>query len=124
MLSADEISSAVRNGALLVAVGVSDEGYREVLSVEVGPGERTEGSRGLLKSLIERGLRGVRLVISDDHDSVKQVVQVELPQAAWQRSVVHFERNVLAHVPQSEMKAVASDLKVIFQAVRRETVEQ
>ena len=114
----------MRNGALLVAVGVSGEGYREVLSVEVAPGERTEGSRGLLKSLIERGLRGVRLVISDDDDSVKQVVQVELPQAAWQRSVVHFERNVLAHVPQSEMKAVASDLKVIFQVVRRETVEQ
>lgn len=117
-------AGAVRNVALLVAVGVSEEGYREVLSVEVAPGERTEGYRSFLKSLIERGLRGVGLVTSDDHDSIKQAVKVELPQAAWQRCVVHFERNILAHVPQAEMKAVASDLKVIFQAARRETAEQ
>ena len=51
-------------------------------------------------------------------------MQVELPQAAWQRCVVYFERNVLAHVPQSETRLVASDLKVIFQAARRETAEQ
>ena len=117
-------AGAVRNVALLVAVGLSEEGYREVLSVEVAPGERTEGYRSLLKSLIERGLRGVHLVISDDHEAIKQAVKVELPQAAWQRCVVHFERNVLAHVPQSEMKVVASDLKVIFQAACRETAEQ
>lgn len=116
-------AGAVCNVALLVAVGVSGEGYREVLAVEVAPGERTEGYRSLLKSLIERGLRGVRLVISDDHDAIKQAVKVELPQAAWQRCVVHFERNVLSYVPQSEMKAVASDLKVVFQAARRETAE-
>lgn len=117
-------AGAVRNVALLVAVGVSEEGYREVLSVEGAPGERTEGYRSLLKSLIERGLRGVRLVTSDDHDSIKQAVKIELPQAAWQRCVVHFERNVLTHVPQAAMKAVASDLKVIFQAARCETAEQ
>jgi transposase-like protein len=46
-----------------------------------------------------------------------------LPQAAWQRCVVHFERNILSHVPQSEAKTVASDLKVIFQAARRQTAE-
>jgi len=64
------------------------------------------------------------LVISDDHEAIKQAVQVELPQAAWQRCIVHFERNVLAHVPQTEMKAVADDLKVLFQAARRETAEE
>ena len=117
-------AGAVRNVALLVAVGVSEEGYREVLAVEVAPGERTEGYRSFLKSLIERGLRGVHLVISDDHEAIKQAVKVELPQAAWQRCVVHFERNILSQVPQAEMKAVASDLKVIFQAARRETAEQ
>ena len=116
-------AGAVRSVALLVAVGVSEEGYREVLAVEVAPSERADGYRSFLQGLIERGLRGVRLVTSDDHEVIKQAVEVELPQAAWQRCVVHFERNILAHVPQADSKAVAADLKVIFQAARRETAE-
>lgn len=117
-------AGAVRNVALLVAIGVSAEGYREVLAVEVAPGERGDGYRSFLKGLIERGLTGVRLVVSDDHEAIKQAVQVELPQAAWQRCIVHFERNVLAHIPQAESKMVAADLKIIFRAARRATAEQ
>ena len=116
-------AGAVRDVALLVAVGVNDEGYREVLAVEAAAGERTETWRGMLQGLGERGLRGVKLVISDDHESIKSATKVELPGAAWQRCVVHFQRNVLAHVPQTESKAVAADLKVVFQAARRETAE-
>lgn len=117
-------AGAVRSVALLVAVGVSDDGYREVLAVEAAPGERTDGYRAFLQGLVERGLRGVRLVTSDDHEAIKTAVQVELPSAAWQRCVVHFERNILASVPQSEARAVAADLKVVFQAARRETAEK
>ena len=117
-------AGAVRNVALLVAVGVSDDGYREVLAVEVAPGERTDGYRAFLQGLVERGLRGVRLVTSDDHEAIKTAVKVELPSAAWQRCIVHFERNILASVPQSEARAVAADLKVVFQAARRETAEK
>ena len=117
-------AGAVRSVALLVAVGVSDEGYREVLAVEAAAGEHTECWRGILKGLVERGLRGVRLVISDDHEAIKQAVQIELPSAAWQRCVVHFERNILSEVPQREAKAVAADLKPIFRAARRETAER
>lgn len=116
-------AGAVRDVALLVAVGVSDEGFREVLAVEAAVGERTETWRGLLQGLVERGLRGTRLVISDDHDAIKSAVKVELPGAAWQRCVVHLQRNVLGHVPQTEAAAVAADLKVVFQAGRRETAE-
>ena len=116
-------SGAVRDVALLVAIGVADDGYREVLAVEAAPGERREAWEGLVKGLLDRGLRGVRLVISDDHESIKQAVKVELPSAQWQRCVVHFERNVLAHVPQTEAKEVASDLKTIFHTSRRETAE-
>ena len=94
-----------------------------MLAVEAAAGERSETWRGLLQGLVERGLRGAKLVISDDHDAIKQAVKVELPGAAWQRCVVHFERNVLAHVPQAETKAVAADLEVVFQAARRETAE-
>ncbi len=116
-------AGAVRDVALLVAVGVSDEGFREVLAVEAAVGERTETWRGLLQGLVERGLRGTRLVISDDHESIKSAVKVELPGAAWQRCVVHLQRNVLGHVPQTEAATVAADLKVVFQAGRRETAE-
>ena len=116
-------AGAVRDVALLVAVGVNDQGYREVLAVEAAAGERTETYRGMLQGLVERGLRGVKLVISDDHEALKSAVKVELPGAAWQRCVVHFERNILAHVPQTEVKAVAADLKVVFKAARRETAE-
>lgn len=116
-------AGAVRDVALLVAVGVTDEGFREVLAVEAAVGERTETWRGLLQGLVERGLRGTRLVISDDHESIKSAVKVELPGAAWQRCVVHLQRNVLAHVPQAEAATVAADLKVVFQAGRRETAE-
>lgn len=76
--------------ALLVAVGVNEEGYREVLTVEPAGGERKEAWRNLLKGLVERGLHGVRLVISDDHPSIRQAVMAELPGASWQRCVVHF----------------------------------
>lgn len=117
-------AGAVRNVALLVAIGVSDDGYREVLAVEAAPSERTDGYRSFLQGLVERGLRGVRLVVSDDHEAIKSAVQVELPSAAWQRCVVHFERNILASVPQAETKAVADDLKVVFQAARRETAQK
>ena len=108
---------------LLVAVGVDEKGYREVLAVEPAGGERKEAWRNLLKGLLERGLRGVRLVISDDHESIRQALAAELPGTLWQRCVVHFERNVLAHVPREEVQEVAEDLREIFQVKRRSTAE-
>ena len=107
--------------ALLTAVGVSEEGYREVLAVEPAGGERKEAWRNLLKGLAERRLRGVKLVISDDHPSIRQALTAELSRVRWQRCVVHFERNVLAHVPQSERKVVAEDLREVFAVKRRST---
>jgi len=71
---------------------------------------------------VERGLRGARLVISDDHPSIRQAVMAELPRASWQRCVVHFMRNVLAHVPQSERGVVAEELQEVFVG-RRGTAE-
>ncbi len=115
--------SRVVDLALLVAVGVNEGGYREVLAVEPAGGERKEAWRNLLKGLLEWGLQGVRLVISDDHPSIRQAVMAELPGARWQRCVVHFMRNVLAHVPQSEQEGVAADLEEVFGAKRRGTAE-
>jgi transposase-like protein len=111
-------SSHVGDLAVLVAVGVNEEGLREVLAVETYAGERAEAYRSLLKGLIGRGLSGVALVISDDHESIQAAIKTELPGVAWQRCIVHFMRNVLSKVPQGERAAVASDLKSIF-AVNR-----
>jgi putative transposase len=117
-------SGSVTDLALLVAIGVNEQGYREVLAVEAAGGERKEAYRDLLKGLIDRGLKGVQLVISDDHDSIKQAVKVELPAAAWQRCTVHFMRNVLSAVPSTEMEEVASDLKEVFKVSRESSARR
>jgi transposase-like protein len=111
--------AGVTSMALLAYVGVDEEGFREVLAVEVAGSEKGAAYASLVRDLIDRGLCGVRLVVSDDHEGIKAAVARELPGVEWQRCVVHFERNVLSHVPASEMGEVAEDLKAIFK-VRRE----
>jgi len=110
--------SHVGDLAVLVAVGVSQEGSREVLAVETYASERAEAYRSLLKGLTQRGLSGVSLVISDDHESIQAAVRTELPGVLWQRCTVHFMRNVLCKVSQQDRAEVAADLKSIF-AVNR-----
>jgi putative transposase len=107
--------------ALLACVGVDAEGFREVLAVEVAGSEKGAAYVSLLRGLLDRGLSGVKLVVSDDHESIKAAIFGELPGAQWQRCTVHFERNVLAHVPASSMAEVAEDLKAIFKVRRQKT---
>lgn len=113
--------ASVTSMALLACVGVDEEGFREVLAVEVAGTEKGEAYVSLLRGLIDRGLKGVRLVVSDDHEGIKAAVFGELPGVGWQRCVVHFERNVLSHVPASSMAEVAQDLKAIFKVRREKT---
>jgi transposase-like protein len=112
--------SHVGDLAVLVAVGVSASGFREVLALETYAGERAEAYRNLLKGLIQRGLCGVSLVVSDDHEAIQAAVRMELPGVVWQRCVVHFMRNVLTKVPQGQRAQVAADLKSIFLVNRLE----
>jgi putative transposase len=114
-------SARVTTMALLVCVGVDEEGFREVLAVEVAGTEKGAAYASLLRGLIDRGLRGVRLVVSDDHEGIKAAVAAELPGAQWQRCVVHFERNVLSYVSASEVSEVAEDLKAVFKVRREKT---
>jgi putative transposase len=111
----------VTSMALLVCVGVDEEGFREVLAVEVAGTEKGAAYASLSRGLIDRGLSGVRLVVSDDHEGIKAAVSGELPSAEWQRCTVHFERNILAHVPTSSMAKVAQDIKAIFKVRREKT---
>jgi len=113
--------ASVTSMALLACAGVDEEGFREVLAVEVAGSEKGAAYTSLLRGLLDRGLHGVRLVISDDHEGIKAAVAGELPGAGWQRCVVHFERNVLAHVPASSISEVAEDLKAIFKVRREKT---
>ena len=115
--------ASVSSLALLVCVGVNEEGFREVLAVEVAGSEKGAAYASLLRGLMDRGLHGVRLVVSDDHEGIKAAVSGELPGVDWQRCVVHFERNVLAHVPASSMSEVAEDLKAIFKVRREKTAK-
>ena len=111
----------VTSMALLACVGVDKEGFREVLAVEVAGSEKGEAYASLLRGLIDRGLCGVRLVVSDDHEGIKAAVWGELSGVDWQRCIVHFERNVLSHVPASSMTEIAEDLKAIFKVRREKT---
>jgi putative transposase len=111
----------VTSMALLACVGVDEEGFREVLAVEVAGSEKGAAYASLLRELIDRGLKGVHLVVSDDHEGIKAAVLGELPGAEWQRCAVHFQRNVLSYVPTSSMAEVAEDLSAIFKVSREKT---
>ena len=113
--------ASVTSMALLACVGVDEEGFREVLAVEVAGSEKGAAYASLLRGLLNRGLSGVKLVVSDDHEGIKAAVFDELPGVKWQRCVVHFERNVLAHVPASSTAEVAEDIKAIFKVRREKT---
>ena len=78
--------------ALLACVGVDEDGFREVLAIEVAGSEKGAAYASLLRGLIDRGLSGVKLVVSDDHEGIKAAVSGELPGAQWQRCAVHFKR--------------------------------
>jgi putative transposase len=114
----------VSSMALLACVGVDEEGFREVLAVEVATTEKGAAYASLLRGLIDRDLSGMGLVVSDDHEGIKAAVAAEMPGVEWQRCAVHFERNLISHVPASEMSEVAEDLKAIFKVRRGKTARE
>src|SRR5207253_6635100 len=84
---------------LLVAIGVNESGYREILGICEGAKEDKSGWSAFLKHLKERGLKGVRLIISDACIGLAESAAEFFPEAAWQRCVVHWYRNIFSHVP-------------------------
>ena len=99
--------------AVIVAVGVNTLGKREVLGVASGPSEAEPFWKGFLRSLADRGLRGVKLVISDDHKGLRSAAG-KVFNATQQRCRVHWMRNALAHVGAKQRPAVVAMLKTIF----------
>jgi transposase-like protein len=103
----------VKNVSVLVAVGVNEQGYREVLGVAEGAKEDKASWSGFLRYLKERGLKGVELIISDKCLGLIESLGEFYPKASWQRCIVHFYRNVFTVVPKGKVKEVAAMLKAI-----------
>ena len=103
----------VRNVSVLVAIGVGSDGYRDILGIVEGGKEDKEGWSGFLRHLKERGLKGVKLAVSDKCLGLVESIGEFFPEARWQRCTVHFYRNVFSVVPRGKMKEVAAMLKAI-----------
>jgi transposase-like protein len=99
--------------AVIVAVGVNSDGRREVLGMDIGPSEAETFWTGFLRKLARRGLRGVKLVVSDAHEGIKAAVAKVLT-ATWQRCRVHFMRNALAHAGRSGRRVVSAFIATAF----------
>lgn len=100
--------------ALVVAVGVTSSGDREVLGLDVGLTEDGPFWTEFLRDLVRRGLSDVRLVISDAHEGLKEAITRVLGRSSWQRCRVHFMRNLLSQVPKSAQQMVAALVRTIF----------
>jgi putative transposase len=99
--------------AVILAVGVNSDGRREVLGIATGASEAEPFWKAFLRSLADRGLRGVKLVIADDHKGLRAAA-TKVFHASHQRCRVHWMRNALAHVPPAQRPAVVAMLKTIF----------
>ena len=110
--------------AVVIAVGVSGDGTREVLGVEIGPSEDGAFWLRFLRSLVARGLTGVQLVVSDAHEGLRQAIGAVLHGAGWQRCRVHFLRNALALVPKAAQALVAATIRTVFAQPTPEAARQ
>jgi len=101
------------SAAVIIAVGANADGRREVLGMDIGPSEAETFWTDFLRKLRRRGLRGVKLVISDAHEGIKAAVSKVLT-SSWQRCRVHFMRNVLAHATRSGRRVVSAFIATAF----------
>jgi len=103
----------IQNVSVLVAIGVDQNGYREILGAAEGMKEDYESWKAFLVWLKERGLKGVRLFIGDKNLGMLETIGEVFPDAKYQRCIVHFYRNVFSAVPKGKMREVAMMLKAI-----------
>ncbi|MCQ3978517.1 MAG: IS256 family transposase [Anaerolineae bacterium] len=114
----------VRDAAILVAVGITSAGKRQILGLSVSLSEAEVHWRQFLQSLVQRGLRGVRLIISDAHTGLKAARQAVFGGVPWQRCQFHLQHNAQAYVTRREQQAeVAADIRAIFNARDRAEAE-
>lgn len=111
----------IRSQAVQIAIGINEEGRRQILAVELANRESQTSWRDVLLELKSRGLRGVELVVSDDHPGLKRAIAEVLPEAVWQRCYVHFLRNALDHLPRKAVDDCLQELRWLYD--RRDLAE-
>jgi transposase-like protein len=115
----------VRDAAVLVATGITPEGERQVLGVSASLSEHETHWKIFFKSLKDRGLNGVKLVISDDHEGLGAARRAVFGSIPWQRCQFHLQQNAGAYVPKQAMRfEVAADIRSMFNAPDRKTAEE
>jgi transposase-like protein len=116
---------AVIDMAVLKAVGVNEEGKREVLGISCSLSEAEVHWRRFLEKMLERGLRGIEMIISDDHAGLKGALRATLPSIPWQRCLFHLGQNAQHYVPNMSMRGeIAQTMRDIYQALNRKEAEQ
>lgn len=115
----------VRDAAVLVATGINPGGERQVLGVSVSLSEHETHWKAFLKSLKDRGLNGMKLIISDDHEGLGAARRAVFGSVPWQRCQFHLQQNAGAYLPKQHMRLeVAADIRSIFNAPDRKTAEE
>ncbi|NNG68282.1 IS256 family transposase, partial [Caldanaerobacter subterraneus] len=106
----------VRQRSVLIAVGINEDGYREVLGLMIGDSESEDSWSEFFSWLKQRGLHGVDLVVSDHHSGLVQAICRHFQGATWQRCQTHFMRNILDKTPKALQKELHAKLRAIFEA--------
>ncbi len=115
----------VRDAAVLLATGITPEGERQVLGVSVSLSEHETHWKDFLQGLKDRGMHGVKLVISDDHSGLGAARRAVLGSIPWQRCQFHLQQNAAKYVPRQAVRMeVAADISAMFNAPDRKTAEQ
>jgi putative transposase len=115
----------VRDAAVLVATGITPAGERQILGVSVSLSEHETHWRAFLQGLKDRGLRGVKLIISDDHSGLGAARRMVFGSIAWQRCQFHLQQNAGAYLPRQSMRLeVAADIRAMFNASDRKSAEE
>lgn len=115
----------VRDAAVLMASGITPQGERQVLGVSVSLSEHEAHWKAFLRSLKERGLHGLKLVISDDHQGLGAARRAVLGSVPWQRCQFHLQQNAGAYLPKQSMRLeVAAEIRSMFNATDRKTAER
>jgi transposase-like protein len=116
---------AVRSTTAMIVVGISEEGYREILGFKIALRETGESWKALFEDLKERGLRGVELAVSDAHEGLEKALRASFPGCIWNRCHAHFRRNVLDKTPadcHDQMKALLD--QVLEAGSQQEALDQ
>lgn len=111
----------IRSQAVQIAIGINDEGRRQILAVELANRESQTSWKDVLLELKSRGLGGVELVVSDDHPGLRRAIAEVIPEAVWQRCYVHFLRNARDHLPRKAVDDCLQELRWLYD--RRDLAE-